>query len=342
MRILFLGPKDNATSLQRVNALIENGNIVNVIHDRIIGKKYSLLFRTIRFLFRISGYRIEENSENKKLYEKAKTFNPELVFITKGLTIKKKTLQKIRKVCSDVKIICYSLDDVMNKGNSSKIYLKSIPEYDIHFTSKKYNIEEILSLGAIRVELIKNSYSPIVHRPIEVTQKDKLKYGSRVCFIGGYEKERAASLLFLAKNNIRVRIWGNNWNKYKIKHENLLIENKPVYGEAYAKAICSSKILLGFLRKANRDQITTRTVEIPACKSFLLAERTKEQTDLFKEGYEAEYFGDNNELLTKIKYYLNNDNKRIEIENNGYNKCFNLKISYNDSMRDLTGLIEKC
>ena len=66
--------------------------------------------------------------------------------------------------------------------------------------------------------------------------------------------------------------------------ERLVIEDRPLWAEAYAKAICSFDICLGFLNKTNRDLQTRRTVEIPACQGFLLAERTSEQLGLFEEG----------------------------------------------------------
>ena len=80
-------------------------------------------------------------------------------------------------------------------------------------------------------------------------------------------------------------------------HPNLVIENRPIYGEDYVKGLCATRINLCFLRKINRDLQTDRTMEIPACGAFMLAERTDEHLRLFAEGKEAAHFDSNEELL---------------------------------------------
>jgi spore maturation protein CgeB len=335
MRILFLGPKENATTWQRIEALKENGHELEVVYDRIIGVKPNFFRRLIRFAFRKMGKPLEQNNENKALVDKAKTFKPDLVFISKGLTIKSSTIISIKKLNPNCAVICYSLDDIMNPGNQSKTYLKAIPYYDIHFTSKTYNIEELLDLGAKKVRFTNNSYSPLIHKPLELTTHDIEQYGCSVSFIGGYEADRAGDLLYLAENGVKIRIWGNNWHKYKVKHPNLIIEYKAAYGDIYTKVVNSSEIILGFLRKINRDTITTRSLEIPASGGFMLAERTQDHLDLFKEGVEAEYFDTREELKDKIIYYLNEPEKLKAIALAGYNKCMKLNLSYNDTMKKL-------
>ena len=67
----------------------------------------------------------------------------------------------------------------------------------------------------------------------------------------------------------------------------------------------------------NDDLQTTRTVEIPACGGFMLAERTNEHLALFNAGTEADFFSSNEELLALCRKYLKDDTLREQIAEAG-------------------------
>ena len=67
----------------------------------------------------------------------------------------------------------------------------------------------------------------------------------------------------------------------------------------------------------------------------MIAERTNEHLDLFEEDKEAVYFSNDEELLKKIKYYLENEQERLNILNNGYNKCINEDYSYDNMVKKI-------
>ena len=136
-----------------------------------------------------------------------------------------------------------------------------------------------------------------------------------------------------------MRIWGAFWERFRVHHPNLRVERREVFQDEYAKVLCATKINLGFLRKMNRDQQTARSIEIPACGAFMLAERTDEHLGLFVEGVEAEFFADDTEMVEKVRHYLAHEEKRREIAAAGRQRC--LTSGYSNQER-LSKVLETC
>ncbi len=158
-------------------------------------------------------------------------------------------------------------------------------------------------------------------------EEEKIKFGCDVGHIGAFENDRALRMLYLAEKGIKIVIWGNSWENWINKHPNLIIKNQFLFNEDYVKAINTTKINLNFLRKINRDEITSRSVEIPACEGFILAERTKRHSEFFEEDKEAVFFESNEELYNKVKKYLFDNEARLKIAKAGRKRC--IKSGYN-------------
>jgi spore maturation protein CgeB len=141
--------------------------------------------------------------------------------------------------------------------------------------------------------------------------------------------------LFLAGQGIPVKVWGNWPRRWQHRHPNLKVMGRDLWGDDYARAICSFAINLAFLRKENRDLQTTRSMEIPACGGFMLGERTREHQRLFREGVEAEFFHSQEELLEKVQYYLAHEDKRQDIAAAGRRRCLEAGYSNTDRLKGI-------
>jgi spore maturation protein CgeB len=114
-----------------------------------------------------------------------------------------------------------------------------------------------------------------------------------------------------------------------------------VYENDYARALTGSNIGLGFLRKACPDQHTTRTFEIPACGSLLLADRTEEHQEFFEEGKEAEFFASCDELLDKVQFYCSNGSARKRVAEGGHRRCIKGTYAYVHRLSAALGALER-
>jgi spore maturation protein CgeB len=201
----------------------------------------------------------------------------------------------------------------------------------VYFTTKSYGVAELKALGCKHVIFCGNAYDPHCHRPVQLSEGERKLLGGPVGFIGAFESQRAESMYRLAHSGFQIRIWGPGWERCRLRHPNLIVEHKPLWGEDYAKAISAFDINLCFLRKINRDLQTTRSVEIPACGGFMLAERTEEHLGLFEEGKEAEFFSSDEELISKVGFYHDNPEMRKGIAAAGRERC--IKSGYSNHYR---------
>ena len=329
MKILAIGPFSSYsgfnTSIQRVNSLETLGHEVTMLDENSYNQNIlsKLVDRFHKKLFKL-GFNLspKPNIELlKAILQSLEMGGYQIIFLDKCLVLDSNSLSHIKKAIGSGIIIGFSPDDMSARHNQSIEFVSAIPIYDLFVTTKSYNVKELSEFGVKQVLFVNNSFCESSFHPIKVSNEDYILYGADVGFIGSYEEERARSIYYLASNGIHVRVWGNGWEKFKYSHPNLKIEYHELINEEYLKAQASIKISLGFLRKMNRDLQTTRSVEIPACGCFMLAERTNEHLSLFEEGSEAEFFSSNEELLDKCRFYLANEEKRSAIARAGLKRC---------------------
>ena len=339
-RILFIGDlNEYGRGFQRSRTLREMGHDV-VAHSHTFvsapGKIQppTLLYR-IFWKLRLPLDDMKVNAILKKEIQQSLF---DVIWIEKGNMVYPWVLAYIKRMAPNAVLISCSEDDMYARHGHALWYRWGLCYYDYLFTTKKYNLQELKEFGAKKTILFLDSFDEKIHRPIQLTDAEFSRFGCDVAAIGAFEPERAASLQFLAEYGIRVRIWGNGWKDWVGRHPNLDVRNEFLFGEDYSKAICATKISLNFLRKINRDEVTSRSVEIPACGGFMLAERTQRHLDFFVEGKEAEFFGSVEELLTKIKKYLQNDSERYWIARAGRERCLSSGYSVRAQLTEMLAI----
>ena len=65
---------------------------------------------------------------------------------------------------------------------------------------------------------------------------------------------------------------------------------------------------------------------------MMLADRSDEHQELFKEGEEAEFFSSGEELKDKTAFYLKREDLRSRIALAGYRRCFESGYNYRKVM----------
>lgn len=313
---------------QRVSAMCQLGHEVRMISTMPAGNDYETsptLMTRIRYRIRLPGDPAGANDAILSLDD-----GVDILWLETADMVRAATLERLKAMYPEISIVWYSEDDMMNRRNRTIWLQRSIPLIDLWATTKSLNVrpEERKKLGFRQIIFVNNSYDPQVHFPAAGDNRDVSAYGSPISFIGTYEAPRARSMLHLARSGLRVRVWGNGWNSMRGCHQNLLIEGRPAYGDEFANVVAASPINLCFLRHANRDSQTCRSIELPACGGFMVHERSKEIKELLREYREAVYFSDDDELVSQCRYWLERKVEREAVAARGRQRVEELHLTH--------------
>jgi hypothetical protein len=157
MKILFVGDLSSyARARQRFLAMQDLGHVVKGLSwvlletELELGYKPPLWQRICRKL----GYPVDVVGLNEKLLPAIIEFQPDLLWIEKANTILHSTYQKIELNFPKLKIVYYSEDDIYIRDNRSTYLKKSLPIFDIIYTTKPRNLKELPTIGAKNVVCI--------------------------------------------------------------------------------------------------------------------------------------------------------------------------------------------
>ena len=333
MKILYVGDLwHGSTAAHRLNAMKEIGDC-DAIDSTI--RFNSKLIHLLHWVSVKVKYHWDITGVNTDILRSIQQTVYDVVWIDKGLHIYPSVLKRIKSEYPNSFLVSYSPDDMFNPANQSHWYLKSIPTYDLHVSTKSYNVRELKNTGARDVYFVDKSYAPEVHHKMELTDAEWAQWGCDVGFIGSWEEDRDRLIHHLADQGITVTVKGSAWKKRSAPHPHIAVLPSEYWGTDYAKVINATKINLCFLKKANRDLQTARSIEIPACGGFMLAERTLEHQRLFEEDKEAVFFSTKEELANKVKYYVHHDTDRRLIADAGYARCIRSGYTHADRLREV-------
>jgi hypothetical protein len=257
---------------------------------------------------------------NKDLIDKTIRLKPDMLFIYRGTHVHSRTLREIKKKNPKCQIYGYNNDDPFSSGHPFWLwrhFLESVNLYDLLFAYRKHNIKEYMNFGAKRVELLMPWFIVEKDKPSQDHFLNKATYD--VVFVGHFEKDgRIEYIKELDKSSYKFGLFGPNWERapdfdWLKKYRPIL----PVFGDSYRQIITSSKIGICLFSKLNRDTYTRRCFEIPAMGVFLLCQYSEDIAKIFEDKVDAVFFYDPEDMINKIKFYLEHDDLRIKIAASG-------------------------
>lgn len=352
MKVLFLGEiGQGQTSLMRMRALERLGNTVEGVHTILPWVRATWFQRQAQRRLGRGGV-IDEI--NRSVVEAARAFRPQLVWAEKQEFLRPATLAALRGLGAT--LVHFTPDPYFTLSwKRTSLMDAAMGAFDVLIYCKSYEQADYAALGKPLVYM-PLGYCDEVHRPLPSADP---RWSCAVGFLGGWEPRRERLLHAVAAGGADLKIWGGYWDflrdgrwtprrqlimrelaggdRFAFHRDGLLSaawQGPEVYADDYARALTGSRIGLGFLRKVCSDQHTTRTFEIPACGSMLLADRTEEHKAFFTEGEEAEFFDSTEELVDKVGFYSGNDSARGRIAERGLKRCEASRYAYVHRMAD--------
>lgn len=346
MKILFVGHIDEGqTSLMRMRALERLGHEVVGVNSIRPWLEASWTKRQLQRRLR-SGSIVRRINED--IVSVARQFHPDLIWTEKQEHLEASTLDDLRRL--GAKLLHFTPDPYYSLNwKRTRTMDEALPLFDVLVYCKAYEREHYERAGPLPV------YMPLgfcdeVHRPVRSVDR---QWSCEVGFLGGWEPRREHMLRAVASTGADLKIWGTAWEflldgqwtlrrsivlrqlagseSFKFHRDPLLakaLQGGEVYGDEYSSALSGARIGIGFLRTVCADQHTTRTFEIPACGSMLLADRTSEHQNMFEEGEEAEFFASPEEMIDKVRFYVSNSGRREKIAQNGLERCRTARYAY--------------
>jgi spore maturation protein CgeB len=263
--------------------------------------------RSSRVMLRILKWRLVREY-NAAVLRAAETFRPDLLLSFKAQYVLAQTLRALRHQG----IPLYNHYPDKSAFAHGPLLAESLPEFDCIFYAKRFWDRDVRQRISLRKSIyVPHGYDTAIHRP-GLEERDQTQYQTDAVVIATHTryKEEVLHELLGLRPRLKLTVWGNHWQKRctsaRVKQ---FIKGEPLVGDSYAKAICAAKInlvlLSGKVQGSSRgDETTTRTYEIPACRGFMLHERSPELLELYSEGEDVTCFLSRQELAEKIDYHL--------------------------------------
>jgi spore maturation protein CgeB len=277
------------------------------------------------------------NVLQRAILASAQTHNPDVFLTVKGVGIREDTLAALHH--RGILLVNYYPD-----YHFDDIPLEAMANYDLVATTKSFQLDALkMILPPDGVALVHHGYGGEVHRPVRAPNQPPID----VLYIGNANPRKAALMLTLAEAmpNTVIRVVGQRWSKYaRGTALARTLSGTALSGDFYAAEITTAKINLAFHmgkdpKTGFADLVSTRSFEIPACGGFMLHIDNDEIRSLYDVPSEIDTFASPEELIAKVRYWLDHPVERQEVAARGHARAVPA-YSYFERGRELAQLVE--
>ena len=278
------------------------------------------------------------NHLNRSLISLAQETRPDLLIVAGGHRLTARTVQQL----TDKGIITalWTIDAPIN----FQPIIDAAPFYHHIFCQGTEAIKLLDTAGIKGAHWLPMACDPDLHRSVELSTEAKKQYGNDLVFAGSYYPNRAE--LFQKLADFDLGIWGPGWEKLKSDSPfRRFLRGGQVKPETWQKIYSAGKIVLAthYQDPENRFpvyQASPRIFEASACGAFVITDNQKDVILLFKGGEHLVYYDNPDDLIEKIKYYLNHPSERERIAKKGRSEVLS-QHTYVHRIRRLLSIVSQ-
>jgi hypothetical protein len=209
-----------------------------------------------------------------------------------------------------MKVISWFFDDPVPFLQGMDVTLFN-SRYHLFSWDRAYE-DVVKKMGVSRFYYMPFATNPKIYQPL----KCEKKYD--VSFVGTWSEKRGKVLRSLAENGVKIDLFGNTkWLEYK--HPNICFHGFADNRNECPQIYSQSKINLNITNEQLLTALPLRIFDVGICKTFLLTDYREDAEKLFSRD-ELVIYHDMDDLISKISYYLKNDNERDSISQKMYEK----------------------
>ncbi|MFH1035731.1 MAG: glycosyltransferase [Pseudomonadota bacterium] len=216
--------------------------------------------------------------------------------------------------------------------------------YDYFFHIQGPELErELQALGANHAFLPMAAHPP-VHRPLGLSDQERLTWGAPVGFMGAGYPNRQRIFKSLVARGLSLRLWGVGWRGIP-ELEPHLAQERYLDSQEVVKVYNACQVVinlhsssLGHQQAGGADFVNPRTLEVPACGGFQLVDRVRGLENFLAPGREVAVFDHQDQLLEMAGHYLAHPEERARIAQAGRRRVLASHTYYHR----MEALLERC
>ncbi|AFY34224.1 glycosyltransferase [Calothrix sp. PCC 7507] len=273
---------------------------------------------------------------NQKVVQTCRNSQIKLLLTTGIAPISQLALKQIGAM--GIQRLNFLTDDPWNSAHYAPWFFQTLSHYDIIFSPRRANLDDLLKVGCQRVQYLPFGYDPDLFYPEDYLNPMQDEVVPDVVFAGGADNDRIAYMNLLIKAGIHLDLYGNYWEAYP---ETRSYTQGQADVQTLRRAIRRAKVALCLVRRANRDGHCMRSFEVPAVGACMLTEDTQEHREIFgEEGQAVIYFRTIPEMVEKTQWLLNHDAERQRLAQSVYTLITQGQHTYKDRLKTMLSLTE--